>query len=77
MTALWTSDEIAQAVSGTANGAFECNGVAFDSREIGDGDLFFAMKGEHSDGHRFAAQAFASGATGAPMSDRPSTKARA
>lgn len=69
MTALWTSDEIAQAVSGTANGAFECNGVAFDSREIGGGDLFFAMKGEHSDGHRFAAQAFASGATGAVVSE--------
>lgn len=69
MTPLWTSTEIAQAVGGTANGAFECNGVAFDSREIGAGDLFFAMKGEHSDGHRFVAQAFASGANGAVVSE--------
>ena len=46
------------------SGDFDCNGVAFDSREIGAGDLFFALKGEHSDGHRFIEGAFASGASG-------------
>lgn len=69
MKALWTSAEIAEATGGRAHGAFECNGVAFDSREIGTGDLFFAMKGEQADGHRFAAQAFASGASGAVVSE--------
>jgi UDP-N-acetylmuramoyl-tripeptide--D-alanyl-D-alanine ligase len=44
------------ATGGTANADFECTGVAFDSREIGPGDLFFAMKGEQADGHRFVAQ---------------------
>jgi UDP-N-acetylmuramoyl-tripeptide--D-alanyl-D-alanine ligase len=69
MSALWTSDEIAAAVGGTASAAFEVNGVAFDSREIGAGDLFIALKGEATDGHRFVAQAFASGATGAIVSE--------
>jgi UDP-N-acetylmuramoyl-tripeptide--D-alanyl-D-alanine ligase len=66
---LWTSEEIASAVSGTAQGAFEVSGVAFDSREIGPGDLFIAMKGEFADGHRFVGQALASGAAGVLVSE--------
>lgn len=69
MKALWTSAEIAEATGGSVHGAFECSGVAFDSREIGAGDLFFAMKGEQADGHRFANQAFANGASGAVVSE--------
>ena len=68
MSTLWTSAEIAAATGGQASADFECNSVAFDSREIGPGDLFFAMKGEQADGHRFVAQAFASGASGAVVS---------
>jgi UDP-N-acetylmuramoyl-tripeptide--D-alanyl-D-alanine ligase len=69
MTALWTSAEIAAATGGTASTDFECHGVAFDSREIGAGDLFFAMKGEQADGHRFVAGAFGNGASGAVVSE--------
>lgn len=69
MSALWTSDAIAAAVSGTASVDFAVRGVAFDSREIGPGDLFVAMKGEATDGHRFVGQAFASGAAGALVSE--------
>ena len=36
-------------------------GVAFDSREVGPGDLFIALKGEATDGHRFVDKAFAHG----------------
>jgi UDP-N-acetylmuramoyl-tripeptide--D-alanyl-D-alanine ligase len=68
MTRLWTSADIAQAVSGTASAAFEANGVAFDSREVTSGDLFIALSGETTDGHRFVPQAFAQGATGAIVS---------
>jgi UDP-N-acetylmuramoyl-tripeptide--D-alanyl-D-alanine ligase len=68
MSPLWTSDEIADAVGGTAHGAFEANGVAFDSREVAPGHLFIAMKGEATDGHRFLDKAFASGAVGALVS---------
>src|SRR3954447_4039802 len=68
MTALWTSDEIAQATGGTASEPFEVTGVTFDSREVGAGDLFVAMPGTVHDGHRFVEQAFASGAAGALVS---------
>jgi UDP-N-acetylmuramoyl-tripeptide--D-alanyl-D-alanine ligase len=69
MSPLWTSDEIAAAVDGEVRGGFEVSGVAFDSREIGPGDLFIALKGEATDGHRFVGQAFASGAAGAIVSE--------
>ena len=66
---LWASDEIALATGGTASGAFEVSGVTFDSREVGPGDLFLALKGETTDGHRFLDQAFAQGAAGAVVSE--------
>ena len=69
MSALWTSDEIAPAVGGVASSRFEATGVTFDSREVGPGDLFVALKGEATDGHRFVGQAFASGAAGALVSE--------
>ncbi|MBX3564208.1 MAG: UDP-N-acetylmuramoyl-tripeptide--D-alanyl-D-alanine ligase [Sphingomonas sp.] len=70
---LWTSDEIATATGGTASEDFEVSGVTFDSREVGPGDLFLALKGETSDGHRYLDQAFGQGAAGAVVhSHQPS-----
>jgi UDP-N-acetylmuramoyl-tripeptide--D-alanyl-D-alanine ligase len=66
---LWTAEEIAAATGGAARGSFSATGVAFDSREIGRGDLFLALKGEATDGHRFVSQAFAAGAAGAVVSE--------
>ena len=68
MSDLWTSDEIAQATGGVASAPFAVSGVAFDSREVTDGDLFVAMKGEATDGHRFVDKAFGQGAKGAIVS---------
>ncbi len=68
MSALWTSAAIAAAAGGTVSGDFVVNGVAFDSREIGAGDLFVAMPGTEYDGHRFVDGAFAKGAAGAIVS---------
>jgi UDP-N-acetylmuramoyl-tripeptide--D-alanyl-D-alanine ligase len=65
---LWTSDEIASVTGGAASGDFEVSGVAFDSREVGPGDLFLALKGETTDGHKFLDQTFAQGAAGALVS---------
>lgn len=65
MSALWTSADIAAATGGAASGVFSANGVAFDSREVGAGDLFIALKGETADGHRFVDGAFEQGAAGA------------
>ena len=69
MSPLWTAREIAEAVGGRAHGDFEATGVAFDSREIGPGDLFVAMKGEATDGHLFLDRAYAAGAAGALVSE--------
>ncbi|MEP9403298.1 UDP-N-acetylmuramoyl-tripeptide--D-alanyl-D-alanine ligase [Sphingomonas sp. VNH70] len=68
MTPLWTSAAIAAATGGTASADFAVTGIAFDSREVGPGDLFVALSGEATDGHRFVAQAFAQGAAGALVS---------
>ncbi len=68
MSALWTASDIAAATGGTASGKFNCFGVAFDSREVGGGDLFIALTGESTDGHKFIDDAFALGAAGALVS---------
>ena len=66
---LWTAREIADAVGGRASVDFAINGVSYDSREVGAGDLFVALTGENTDGHRFLPQAFARGAAGAIVSE--------
>ena len=68
--ALWDADAIAAATGGTASGPFQVSGVEIDSRDVIDGDLFFALKGEAMDGHRFVDAAFAKGAA-AVVVDRP------
>ena len=40
-------------------------GVSIDSREVGPGELFFAIRGPNHDGHAFVAAALARGAAGA------------
>lgn len=69
MTALWTSDEVSKALSPVAAVApFTADGVTFDSRAVGKGDLFFALSGETTDGHGFVADALARGAAAAVVS---------
>ena len=53
VTPLWTSAEIATATGGQANADFAATGITFDSREVGAHDLFVALTGEETDGHRF------------------------
>jgi len=65
---LWTSVEIEKATGGSASAAFTATGVTFDSREVEPGDLFIALSGETTDGHRFVTGAFAAGAAGAIVS---------
>ena len=63
--ALWTAQDIAAAVGGTASSDFQDSGVEMDSRDVRGGDLFFALKGETSDGHAYLGKAFANGAAAA------------
>ncbi len=67
--ALWDAVDIARAVRGTAVGGFAVSGVEIDSRDVVEGDLFFALKGEATDGHRFIEGAMAKGAA-AVVADR-------
>jgi UDP-N-acetylmuramoyl-tripeptide--D-alanyl-D-alanine ligase len=69
MSALWTSADIAAATGGTASADFAVDGVTFDSREVIGGELFIALKGESTDGHRFVAQARERGAAGFLVSE--------
>jgi UDP-N-acetylmuramoyl-tripeptide--D-alanyl-D-alanine ligase len=50
--------------------SLEALGYSIDSRTIGAGDLFFAVKGERLDGHDYVATALAAGAIAAVVSNR-------
>jgi UDP-N-acetylmuramoyl-tripeptide--D-alanyl-D-alanine ligase len=64
MSALWTLDALVQATGARLAGApeREIAGVSIDSRSIGKGEAFFAIKGDRVDGHDFAAEALRRGA---------------
>lgn len=62
---LWDAQSIAEAVGGVASHDFQVAGVEMDSRDVIEGDLFIALRGEAMDGHRFLDKAFANGAAGA------------
>lgn len=63
MTALWTSELIAQATSGVATEDFSITGLSIDTRSLQPGDLFVPLK-DTRDGHDFIDAAFAAGAAG-------------
>jgi UDP-N-acetylmuramoyl-tripeptide--D-alanyl-D-alanine ligase len=60
----WTLAAIAAATSGVLDGdpAMHIHAVSADSRTVGAGSLFVAIRGEHHDGHDFTAAAIEGGA---------------
>jgi UDP-N-acetylmuramoyl-tripeptide--D-alanyl-D-alanine ligase len=61
--------QVAQALGTTLHGKdVLMTGVSKDTRDIHEGDLYVALKGERFDGHQFVAEANASGAVGALVS---------
>ena len=66
--ASFTMDEILQATEGTllwGSSGHRARSVSTDSRQVRQGDLFIALKGENFDGHRFVKGAMDDGAVGA------------
>jgi len=60
-----TLGEVARAMGAEcapADRAVQVRRVVIDSREVRPGDLFFALRGQQTDGHRFVAAAAAAGA---------------
>ena len=49
-------------------------GISIDTRTLEPGDLFFAIKGDNSDGHDYVAEAFERGAAAAVVDEAHSTR---
>jgi len=47
------------------------NTIQFDSRQVGEGDLFVAVKGEQANGHNFIEKAIAKGAAAIVCQEKP------
>jgi UDP-N-acetylmuramoyl-tripeptide--D-alanyl-D-alanine ligase len=69
MMPLWTSEEISHVTGGVASGAWHVAAVDIDSRDCVHDSLFFALKGEATDGHAFLKNAYDHGARAAMISD--------
>jgi UDP-N-acetylmuramoyl-tripeptide--D-alanyl-D-alanine ligase len=61
---LWTKDELLAALNAEIVGSppRAIGGISIDTRTIQPGELFFAIKGDRTDGHDYVDQAFAAGA---------------
>lgn len=64
MEPLWRIDEVVAATGGRLIGTppGDIDAVHIDSREVGAGSLFIAIKGDNQDGHKFVVSALANGA---------------
>ncbi len=68
---LWTGLGLVAPLGARVYGAVPegVGGVSIDSRTLQEGDLFFAIKGERSDGHDYVAAALARGAAAAVVDE--------
>jgi UDP-N-acetylmuramoyl-tripeptide--D-alanyl-D-alanine ligase len=64
MIALWTVADMAAAMGAEKLGPLPdaVHGISIDSRTLGKGDAFFAIQGDHRDGHDFVDDALKAGA---------------
>ena len=74
MSWTWTLDRVADALRGQSDvalprGRAPIRAVSTDTRQIGPGDLFVALRGERFDAHDFLAQAVERGATAVVVTD--------
>src|SRR5689334_15773692 len=64
MTPFWTTTDMAAAMRAERQGALPetISGLSIDTRTLGRGEAFFAIKGDARDGHEFVAVALSAGA---------------
>jgi UDP-N-acetylmuramoyl-tripeptide--D-alanyl-D-alanine ligase len=64
MSVLWTVDAMAAAMRADKSGSVPADipGLSIDTRSIGKGEAFFAIKGDNRDGHDFVEAALKAGA---------------
>ena len=75
-TGFWTLDRIAAALTDQASGKLprgssEVSGITTDTRKIGKGDVFVALRGERFDGHDYLRDAVRDGASALVVSRAP------
>ncbi len=68
---LWTASEVQAATGGSVAVDWTASGVSIDSRTVGPGDIFVAIRGPRFDGHDFVAEALAKGAVAALVASAP------
>jgi UDP-N-acetylmuramoyl-tripeptide--D-alanyl-D-alanine ligase len=68
--AFWTDANVREALGGgRGDRGISYRKISTDTRQIGEGDIFVALKGERFDGHEFIGKAVEAGATAAVVSD--------
>jgi UDP-N-acetylmuramoyl-tripeptide--D-alanyl-D-alanine ligase len=75
----WTDAEVRRALGLPAEPALEdveYSGVCTDSRQVQQGELYVALRGERFDGHDFVTHALSAGARGAVVSTAPDPSLR-
>ena len=62
---LWLADDMVRAMEGRPVGSLPkgVSGLSIDSRSVGSGEAFFAIRGDRFDGHDFTSAAIANGAS--------------
>ena len=75
-TGFWTLDRFAAALADQASGKLprgssEVSGITTDTRKIGKGDVFVALRGERFDGHDYLRDAVRDGASALVVSRAP------
>jgi len=59
---IWTSNSLSKALGMEVHAGIAGNSLQFNSRDVSEGDVFIALKGENGDGHQYVQDALSRGA---------------
>lgn len=71
---IWSDSEITSVTGGVSSGSWSGGKICIDSRKLERGDIFVALKGQHSDGYEFISDALDKGAAGVIVEQEPNVK---